>query len=98
MVNIMKIILKMAMPILAIGLIIYLSSCGRNNPMIKEEIINNMKGKLVLESPIFPIKECSQVYADQMSGSQKEICDKWSEDYYKGLFRNGGLPTDTTLD
>jgi len=68
------------------------------NPLINEDMISSMKAKFFLDGSDFPISECAKFYSGHGENSMKAKCDKWTENYYKGLFNTGGIPSTTTIE
>lgn len=83
---------------LILSAIASLSACHRENPMMQEQIIDTMKGRLFLNDADFPIRDCSRFYAGTGDKNWKDKCDRWSASYYKSMLTLGELPHNTTLE
>ena len=85
--------------VMAILMTLLLTACAQKNPLINDDFIQDMKGKMSLNDDTqFPIVMCSAFYANHAS-SPAEInqCAAWSNAYYQDLLSVGDIANNVTL-
>lgn len=80
-------------------LMILLTACAQKNPLINNDFIQDMKGKMFLNDDAqFPIVMCSAFYAHLVSNvTEASQCAAWSNAYYQDLLSVGDIANNVTL-
>lgn len=76
-----------------------LTACAPKNPLINDNFIQDLKGKMFLNDDVqFPIVMCSAFYANHASNpAETNQCAAWSNAYYHDLLSVGDIANNVTL-
>ncbi len=89
------------MKMLVVGLIslsMFLTACGRENPLMQEDIIKRIRANFFLDASNYPIKLCAKFYSGSETKNEKTTCDDWTKGFYERSMKVGTFPKNTVVE